>query len=61
MKKIIVFNVGSSSCKFQIFTENLSLLGKGLVERIGLPKSNILYKDNNGKKRITKLYKKNIH
>jgi len=50
MKKIIVFNVGSSSCKFQIFTENLSSLGKGLVERIGLPKSNILYKDNNGKK-----------
>lgn len=50
MKKIITFNVGSSSCKFQIFTENLDLLGKGLVDRIGLPGTNIEFKDSEGNK-----------
>lgn len=49
MKKIIIFNVGSSSCKFQIFDENLSSLGKGIVERIGIEKSTISYEDLNGK------------
>lgn len=44
----MIFNVGSSSCKFQIFTEDLTLLGKGLVEKIGIPGSNIEYKTAEG-------------
>ncbi|NOQ50513.1 MAG: acetate/propionate family kinase [Mycoplasmataceae bacterium] len=44
MKKIIIFNVGSSSCKFQIFTSDLKLLGKGQVERIGIAKTKTIYK-----------------
>lgn len=54
-KKIIVFNVGSSSCKFQIFKQNLDLLGKGMVEKINIPGTNISYKDASGKiSKVTK-------
>ena len=50
MNKIITFNVGSSSCKFQIFRENLELIGKGLIERIGIDGTNITYKDEKKEK-----------
>ncbi len=45
MKKIIIFNVGSSSCKFQIFTSDLKLLGKGLVDKVGIDGTNVTFKD----------------
>ncbi len=48
-KKIIILNVGSSSCKFQIFQDDFSPIGQALIDRIGLPGTNILYKGTNGK------------
>ncbi len=47
-KKIIILNVGSSSCKFQIFYQDFSLIGKALIDRIGLSGTNITYKPVNG-------------
>lgn len=47
MEKILILNVGSSSCKFQIFTKELKLLGKGLIDRIGILGTNFFYKDIN--------------
>lgn len=49
MKKILILNVGSSSCKFQIFTKELKLLGKGLIDRIGISGTSFFYKDINNK------------
>ncbi len=58
MKNIIVFNVGSSSCKFQIFSSDLLLQGKGMIEKIGIKGTNITYKD----KEENKIYEeKNIN
>ncbi len=48
MKKVIIFNVGSSTCKFQIFTSELELLGKGLVDKVGIDGTNVSYKDKDG-------------
>ncbi len=45
MKRIITFNIGSSSCKFQIFNQDLTLKGKGVIEKIGLPGTNLVFKD----------------
>lgn len=50
MKKILILNVGSSSCKFQLFTSDLKLLGKGLIDRIGIADTSFEYKDLDGKK-----------
>ncbi|BDV03608.1 MAG: acetate kinase [Candidatus Hepatoplasma scabrum] len=47
MEKILILNVGSSSCKFQIFTKNLLLLGKGLIDRIGIEGTTFYYEDHN--------------
>jgi len=44
LKKVLVVNTGSSSLKFMLFditTE--TMLAKGLVERIGTPKTNFVY------------------
>lgn len=42
--KILVFNCGSSSLKYQLFNmENESVLAKGLVERIGLDGSKLTH------------------
>ncbi|OHB58473.1 MAG: acetate kinase [Planctomycetes bacterium GWF2_50_10] len=45
---ILVINCGSSSIKYQLFEINsqYTILAKGLVERIGLPGSNIAHKPN---------------
>ena len=48
MKKIFTFNVGSSSCKFQIFSSELEELGKGLIDRIGIEGTTFEYESNNG-------------
>lgn len=48
MRKILVLNVGSSSCKFQLFSEDLTLLGKGLIDKIGINGTNLFYKDIKG-------------
>lgn len=50
MKKILILNVGSSSCKFQLFTIDLELLGKGLIDRIGIENTSFEYQDSKGKK-----------
>ncbi|CRX36911.1 / ackA / Acetate kinase /:397400 Reverse [Candidatus Hepatoplasma crinochetorum] len=50
MKKILILNVGSSSCKFQLFTSDLELLGKGLIDRIGIENTSFEYQDSKGKK-----------
>lgn len=43
--KILVINCGSSSLKFQVMDmENESVIGKGLVERIGIDGSNLVLK-----------------
>ncbi len=43
--KILVINCGSSSLKYQLMDmENESIIGKGLVERIGIPGSRIIHK-----------------
>lgn len=43
--KILVINCGSSSLKFQVMDmENESIIGKGLVERIGIDGSNLVLK-----------------
>lgn len=43
--KILVINCGSSSLKYQLFDmTNETTLGKGLVERIGIPGSRIIQK-----------------
>ena len=48
--KILVINTGSSSLKFRLFTyQDLKLLSKGLVERIGEAQSNFIHSWN-GKK-----------
>jgi len=49
-KKIIIFNVGSSSCKFHFFSKELDLLGKGLIEKIGIPGTLIKFEDAKGNK-----------
>ncbi len=46
MERIITLNIGSSSCRFQIFNRDLSLKGKGIIEKIGLPGSNIIYTED---------------
>ncbi len=46
-KNIIIFNVGSSSCKFQLYDSQLSFIGKGLVEKIGIPGSRVKYTNSN--------------
>jgi len=45
---ILVINCGSSSIKYQLFQINgeYTILAKGIVERIGLPGSNIAHKAN---------------
>lgn len=50
MKKILILNVGSSSCKFQLFTSDLKLIGKGLIDRIGIENTSFEYQDSKGKK-----------
>ncbi|MDO4714084.1 MAG: acetate kinase [bacterium] len=49
--KVLVLNSGSSSLKYQVFDmENQSVLGNGLVERIGIPGGKITHKTPNGDK-----------
>ncbi len=48
MSNILVFNVGSSSCKFQVFTDELEFIGKGQIEKVGIEGTNAFYKDVNG-------------
>jgi len=50
MKKILVLNSGSSSVKYQLFEadgDNITVLAKGMAERIGLPDSVISYMSAN--------------
>ncbi len=49
-KNILIFNVGSSSCKFQLYTEDFEFKGKGLLEKIGIDGTNIKYVDSEGQK-----------
>ncbi len=43
--KVLVINCGSSSIKFQLINmENQDVIAKGLVERIGLPGAQLIYK-----------------
>ena len=49
--KILVVNSGSSSLKYQVFNmEDQSILGKGLVERIGISGGIITHKTASGEK-----------
>lgn len=48
MKKIFTLNVGSSSCKFQIFTQDLEFVGGGLVDKIGIDGTIMKYKNAAG-------------
>ncbi len=52
MKKIFTLNVGSSSCKFQIFTQDLEFLGGGLVDKIGIGGTIIKYKNAAGEESV---------
>lgn len=52
---ILVINCGSSSLKFQIFDHtNITLLAKGLLERIGQTGSILNFCDNGNEKKIPK-------
>jgi acetate kinase len=51
--KVLVINSGSSSIKFQLINmENIDVLAKGLLERIGLEGSCLTYKHGEHKKKI---------
>ncbi len=54
MKKIFTFNVGSSSCKFQIFNEDLTVFGKGLVDKIGIDGTVLKYKNESNEETVVK-------
>ncbi|NMB13783.1 MAG: acetate kinase, partial [Gallicola sp.] len=48
--KILVINCGSSSLKYQLFDmDNEEVLGKGIVERIGIDGSRIKHEVNGEK------------
>ncbi|QSH39970.1 acetate kinase [Lentisphaerota bacterium ZTH] len=53
--KVLVLNAGSSSMKFTIFAmDKEKVLAKGLVERVGTDRPNLIYKRNDGlEKEIT--------
>jgi len=45
--KVLVVNAGSSSIKYQLFSmPDRTILAKGMVERIGEPKANLVHKYN---------------
>lgn len=46
-KKILTLNVGSSSCKYQIFTNDFEEIGRGLIEKIGIPGTTIRFSSKN--------------
>lgn len=49
--KILVINAGSSSMKFTLYSmENEQILAKGLFERLGYDKPNMVYKRPDGYK-----------
>lgn len=49
MEKLLVINCGSSSLKYEVYAmPERKSIGKGLVERIGLPKGNITQKSGKG-------------
>lgn len=52
MKKIFTLNVGSSSCKFQVFTQDLEFLGGGLVDKIGIGGTIMKYENAAGEKTV---------
>lgn len=48
--KVLVINCGSSSLKYQLIRmEDEKVLAKGLVERIGIDGSELIYKVNGNK------------
>ncbi len=53
---ILVINYGSSSIKFSLFREkNLSVVAKGIVERIGEPGTTIRYRKTGGAERCRRI------
>ena len=49
--KVLVINAGSSSLKYQLIdVEKKTVIAKGLIDRIGIKDSNIIYKPSMGKK-----------
>ena len=50
---VLVVNCGSSSLKYQLINmDNEEVMAKGLVEKIGLPDSQLTHKWNGQKKEI---------
>ncbi|NME72328.1 acetate/propionate family kinase [Flammeovirga aprica] len=54
--KILILNSGSSSIKFQLIEmPSEKVIGKGLIEKIGLPDASITVKNSEGHKEIIRL------
>ncbi|MBD0404645.1 acetate kinase [Flammeovirga sp. EKP202] len=54
--KILILNSGSSSIKFQLIEmPSEKVIGKGLIEKIGLPDASITVKNSEGRKEIIRL------